>query len=136
MAILIFSAVNYEHIAEHKDNEGRFVMITGKIEGTVMRLLNVYVPPGSNWSFYKRRLDLMVTKSQGFAGDFNIRLNSKLDSSNGKSDAKNISKRFNTWKHEVGVVNVWKEINPTSREYTHCSYAHNVYSRIDYFLYA
>ena len=139
MAILISSAVNYEHISEHKDNEGRFVMITGKIEGIVMSLLNVYVPPGSDWSFYKRILDLMVTKIQGIlisGGDFTIRLNLKLDSSNGKSDAKNISKRCNTWKHEVGVVDVWREINPTSREYTHYSYAHNVYSRIDYCFYA
>ena len=78
VATLISSAVNYEHISEYKDNEGRFVLIIGKIEGTVMSLLNVYVPPGSDWSFYKRILDLMTTRSQGIlicGGDFNIRLN-------------------------------------------------------------
>lgn len=36
---MITGAVNYEHMSEHKDNEGRFVMITGKIEGTVMSFL-------------------------------------------------------------------------------------------------
>lgn len=136
MAILISSAVNYEHISEHKDKEGRFVMVTGKIEGAVISLLNVYVPPGSDWSFYKHIVDLMTRKSQGIlicGGDFNIQLNPRIDSSNGKSDAKNISRRLNTWMREVGIVDVWREINPTSRDYSHYSYAHNVYSRIDYF---
>lgn len=136
VATLISGAVNYEHISEHKDSEGRFVMVTGKIEGIVMSLLNVYVPPGSDWSFYKHIIDLMTTKSQGIlicGGDFNIRLNPKIDSSNGKSGAKNISRRLNTWLCEVGIVDVWREMNPTSRDYSHYSCAHNVYSRIDYF---
>lgn len=135
MATLIYDAVNYEHISEHKDSEGRFVMVTGKIEGSVS-LLNVYVPPGSDWSFYKHIIDLMTTKSQGIlicGGDFNIRLNPKIDSSNGKSGAKNISRRLNTWLCEVGIVDVWREINPISRDYSHYSAVHNVYSCIDYF---
>ena len=41
------SAVLYEHISEHKDKEGRFVMVIGKIEGIVISILNVNVPPGS-----------------------------------------------------------------------------------------
>lgn len=52
VATLISSAVLYEHISEHKDKEGRFVMVTGKIEGIVLSFLNMYVPPGSGWSFY------------------------------------------------------------------------------------
>lgn len=53
VATLISGAVNYEHISEHKDKEGRFVLVIGKIEGIVTSLLHVYVPPGSDWSFYK-----------------------------------------------------------------------------------
>ena len=130
MVTLISSAVHYEHISEHKDKEG-------KIEGIVISFLNVYVPPGSDWSLYKHVVDLMTTKSHGIlicGGDFNIRLNPKIDSSNGKSDTKSISRRLNTWMLEVGIVDVWREINPTSRDYSHYSSTHNVYSRIDYFL--
>ena len=129
VATLISNAVNYEHISEHKDKEGRFVMVIGRIEGVVISLLNVYVPPGSVWSFYKHMVDLMTTKSQGIligGGDFNIRLNPKIDSSNGKSDAKNISRRLNIWMREVGIVDVWREKNPTNRDYSHYSHAHNV----------
>lgn len=33
---------------------------------------------------------------------------------------------------DVGVLDVWRDINPTKREYTHYSHVHNVYSRLDY----
>lgn len=62
-------------------------MVIGKIEGTLVSLFNVYIPPGSDWSFYKHILEIMTTKSQGVlicGGDFNMRLNPKNDSSNGK----------------------------------------------------
>ncbi len=129
-------AVNYEHISEYKDKEGRFVTITGKIEGMMMSLFNVYVPPGSDRSFYEYIFKLMYTKSQRIVicgGDFNIRLNPKLDSSNGKSEAKNISKRVNTLMNEIGTGDVWREANPIGRGYTHYLFAHTVYSQLDYF---
>lgn len=51
VATLLSGAVNHEHISEHKDKEGRFLMVTGKIEGIVTSLLDVYVSPRSDWSF-------------------------------------------------------------------------------------
>lgn len=136
VAILILSALHYEHVAEHKDKEGKFVLITGKIDGVLMSLINVYAPPGSDWSFYKLILELAATKSQGImicTGDFNIRLNPKLDSSNGISNTKNINKRIRNMIDELGIVDVWRDRNPTSRDYTHYSPSYNVYSQIDYF---
>lgn len=43
-------------------------------------------------------------------------------------------KKVNNFMKEVGIVDIWREINPTGRDYTHYSGAHNVYSRIDLFL--
>lgn len=38
--------------SEFKDKEGRFNMVIGKLGGTEVTLLNVYVPPpGSKWEF-------------------------------------------------------------------------------------
>lgn len=110
-------------------------MVTGKIKGTLTSLLNVYVPPGSYWSLYKHIVDLMITKSQGIllcGGDFNIQLNPKLHSSNGKSVSRSINRRLNTYLREVGIVDGWRELNPTCRDYSHYSSTHSVYSRIDY----
>lgn len=80
--ILLCSAVNFKIISEHKDKEGRYIMVIGKIDETLVSLFNVYIPPGSDWSFYKHVLETMTTKSQGVlicGGDFNIRLNPKND---------------------------------------------------------
>ena len=64
VAVLISGALNYEHISEISDEEGRFVRVTGRIEGSEITILNVYAPPGSDWVFYRNIFDLMVD-SQG-----------------------------------------------------------------------
>lgn len=38
--------------SEYKDKKGRFVMIIGKMEGTLMSLFSMYVLPGSDWSIF------------------------------------------------------------------------------------
>ena len=96
----------------------------------------MYVPHGSDWSFCKHIFELMITKIQGVLicdGDFNIRLNPKKDLSNGQSDSNNLCKRLNKLMTEAGIIDVWRERNPTNPEYTYYSSAHKVYSRIDYF---
>lgn len=79
---LISNTLNYEHISEVQNEDGRLIKISGKTEGNEVMLINVYAPPASDWIFYKRIFDLMVN-SQGTVicgGDFNIRLNPTLDS--------------------------------------------------------
>lgn len=96
VAILISKRINFEHISDTKDKDARFVIATGKIEGNIISFLNVYVPPGSEWNVYSRIFDLMVTKTQGTVicgGDFNMRLNSKLDCSKSNMETKSEQKR-------------------------------------------
>lgn len=52
VAILLSNKVNFDFISDHKDKEGRYTMVKGKIDGVLVSLLNVYMPPGSNWGFY------------------------------------------------------------------------------------
>lgn len=83
VATLISNSINYEHMSETIDEDGRFVKITGRVEGVDITLINVYAPPGSEWGLYRSVFDLM-TNSQGIVicgGDFNIRLNPTLDTS-------------------------------------------------------
>lgn len=35
---------------------------------------------------------------------------------------------------EIGVIDVWRQLNPSTRDYTFFSSPHSTYSRIDYFL--
>lgn len=67
-------------------------------------------------------------------GDLNQRLNSKLDSSASGIQKIVISKKIKDFMSELGIVDVWRDLNPTSKNYTYFSSPHNIYSRIDYFL--
>lgn len=82
---------------EEKDEEGRYVLVRGMIEGSVFTLISVYIPPGSTFSFYKKIIELMITQSKGFlvcGGDLNIHLTPKLDISKQTGSNKAIYKAF------------------------------------------
>lgn len=84
---MIPNSVNFEFQTEIKDREGRYVMVKGKMDGKEITLLNVYAPPGSKKAFFKTILDLLISQTTGVmicAGDFNLILDTKLDTTNKK----------------------------------------------------
>lgn len=132
-AILISNALNYEHMLEKSDKEGRYVLVRGKIEG----IFNVYAPPNSDWDFYRKIFDIMTLEAKGIficGGDFNMKLNGKLDSSGPIIRQTNIMKKMNATMREMGIIDVWRDFHPADRDYTHYSHPHSTYTRIDYFL--
>lgn len=97
VAILISHRVPFKHLTEIKDKEGRYLfyyllfylfftylrLILGKIYDAQISLLNVYAPPGSDYSFNRKIFDVMM-EATGIlicGGDWNIRLNPRYDSS-------------------------------------------------------
>lgn len=112
-------------------------MVVGRLEGTEVTFINVYAPPGATWGFYKQIFDLMIRKAQGMVicgGDLNLRLNPKWDvSRTSKTQTNNISKKVKNIIREMGICDVWRELNPFNRDYTFYSPPHKSYSRIDYF---
>lgn len=136
VATLISKRVTFEKISEISDKEGRYTVVVGRLEGKEVTLINVYATPGATWGFYKHIFDLMITKAQGIVicgGEFNLRLNPKLDASRIAQTQNTIGKKVNIFMREMGICDVWRELNPTTREYTFFSPPHKTYSRIDYF---
>uniref|UniRef100_A0AAX7TZQ2 exodeoxyribonuclease III n=1 Tax=Astatotilapia calliptera TaxID=8154 RepID=A0AAX7TZQ2_ASTCA len=87
VVILISRALNFEKSFELKDKDGRFILVRGTVDGNQVTLMNVYAPPGSDLSFFKYIVNIMVTETQGpliCGGDLNIRLQPDLDSSKRK----------------------------------------------------
>lgn len=135
VATLITNGLTYEHGSEIVDDSGRFIKITGKVEGIEVTLINVYAPPGSDWQFYQKIFEIMAA-SKGVVicgGDFNIRLDPNLDSSGKTTQSNSLSKKVKSLMEELGVIDVWRDMHPQTRDYTHFSVPHSVYSRIDYF---
>lgn len=109
VATLISGTLNYEHISELCDEEGRFVRITGRIEGSEITILNVYAPLRSDWLFYRNMFDLMVD-SRGdsclWGGDFNFRLDPKLDFSSPTNQVTALTRKVYSYLVEMGIIDV------------------------------
>lgn len=137
VSILISSKICFEMLKVVKDKEGRYVLVMGRMAGELVTLMNVYAPPGSDWKFYKQLLDLVMVDARGMligGGDLNLRLNPLLDSSGNHKQKCNVAKKFRKTMLELGIVDIWRELNPVKRDYTYFSAPHSLYSRIDYFL--
>jgi len=68
-------------------------------------------------------------------GDFNCVLDTYLDRSSFKiSQQSNSRKLLNAFINNSNLVDIWRLMHPTERDYTFHSHVHNVYTRIDYFL--
>lgn len=134
VAILISQKIPFEYLSEISDKEGRYIIISGKIDDTIITICNIYAPPGSDFAFYRKIFDLMIG-AKGIVicgGDWNIRLNPKLDSSK-NSHATSLHRKISVLMTELGVLDLWRDFYPSGRDYTFYSPPHDVYSRIDYF---
>ncbi|KAJ0033658.1 hypothetical protein NQD34_000765 [Periophthalmus magnuspinnatus] len=138
VVILISKKLNFEKSFEMKDKEGRFVLVRGSIDGNPVTFMNVYAPPGSDLIFFKKIINVIVTETQGFlicGGDLNIRLQPELDSSNRRVPESNtLYKKVSSLFEEVGLIDIWRDLFPTRRDYSHYSAPHSIYTRIDYFI--
>lgn len=139
VAILISNSLNFECVSEIKDKDGRFVLVKGKLEHKEVTFLNVYAPPpGNDVAFLKKVFDLIASETYGTlicAGDFNMLLNSRLDTTNKNRKKNSAEKMVVKILQDLGLIDVWRNIHRCERGYTFHSTRHGAYSRIDYFFY-
>lgn len=78
--------------------------------------------------FLKLLFEIIAQDNEGIlirVGDFNMILNAKLDTTNDKRSKTHLSKLFNTSLAELGMFDVWRELHPLERDYTHYSAPHS-----------
>jgi exonuclease III len=135
VAVLLHNSLNFELVKEIRDSEGRYILVQGRIENNMTTLISVYLPPQSDPKLMKTVLELIASESQGTlicAGDFNTVIN-REDTSNNKRTVSPQNKILRKGLEEIGLLDVWRELHPTDRDYTYFSAPHTVYSRIDFF---
>lgn len=135
--ILISNFVNFELLEEHCDKEGRYVIVKGRIDNVKIPLVNVYAPPEGDRHFFQLLFDQITAISEGIlitGGDWNSVLNKSKDSTSTKTYKDKKSKDLKKFIRETNLFDVWRELYPSDRDYTHYSAAHKVHSRIDFFL--
>ncbi len=134
--ILIPNSTLFVCEKEILDEEGRYVLVKGKLENEPVTLVNVYAPPESSKHFFKSLFNIIATEMEGIlicGGDFNIVMNHSLDTTSLKGNKKQISKFVKLSLEEMGMIDIWRSLNPLGKDFTHYSATHNVHSRIDYF---
>lgn len=110
----------------------------GEIHNTSLTLVNIYAPNIDNPIFFQKVFSLIPDISQThliIGGDFNTVLDTYLDRSSTKRLPRNASSEFlNMFINNTNILDIWRAMNPTGRDYSFYSPVHNSYSRIDYFL--
>lgn len=136
VCILISNSTPFEYISEIKDKEGRFILVKGKIDQKEVTLLNIYAPPGTESSFFRKIFDLIALETYGTlicAGDFNVTLNPVLDTTNINRKKNCSEKLINRALRELGLKDVWRTTHRHDPGYTFYSGRHATHSRLDYF---
>lgn len=134
---MIPNKVHFEFQSQIKDKEGRFIMVKGKLDDKDMTLLNVYAPPGSNKTINKRIFDVIAFQSTGVlicAGDLNVILNPRLDTTNQKRKITPTEKLIKRRIQDLGLIDIRRDFHRQDRQFNFYSNRHNAYSGIDYLL--
>ena len=138
VAILIHKNLPFTLDKVIKDDEGRFVIISGFLYGERTLIGSVYGPNAFEPSFFTRLLAAVsshLTPFTVFGGEFNCVQDASVDQSPSKPAF--ISKKTARLKElcaDLGLFDAWRIINPTAKDYTFYSHPHQSQSRIDYFL--
>lgn len=114
VVIMISNSLNFELIKEKRDDEGRYVIIKGRMDNVLVTFVNLYAPPESNRSFFKRLFNLTVSESEGIlvcSGDWNTILNHQLDTTSTSRHGSPKSNDLNTLIREAGLIDVWRSVH-------------------------
>lgn len=119
-----------------KDREGRYLFLLGMIDGSHYTFVFYYAPIQGQASFFDSLLRTLSPDLVGMVilgGDSNIALDQLLDKSKvGRSPLLRPPKQsFRIVKilHSHSLVDVWRQFNPSSGDYTHLSTAHQTHPK-------
>uniref|UniRef100_A0A8C5M4L4 Reverse transcriptase domain-containing protein n=1 Tax=Leptobrachium leishanense TaxID=445787 RepID=A0A8C5M4L4_9ANUR len=137
VAILISKEVPFVMEATLTDDGGRYVFVRGSILDTVYTFASIYLPNKKQHTCLARILRLLDTFQKGItlvAGDFNVTLEPQLDSSTGSSSTPaHVLRSIRRSLHAYRLVDVWRALHPSERDYSYFSQVHSTHTRIDYF---
>ncbi len=119
------------------DNEGRFCYAVVTLQGSKFCLASIYAPNTFNINFFNNIKSTLLDFSDSFfilAGDFNLIIDLVLDTSKQDSSFwKPASLHITAFLKDLNIMDLWRLLNPSTKDYTYFSGRHSSYSRIDFF---
>lgn len=126
-------------LGQFGSEDGRISYIKSVIAGRKFAFISVYAPSQYEPEFFPSLTEMLV-QLQDFSlilgADMNCNVNVKLDKSAQSSTAtqRQASKDFQNFLSALSLTDLYRTINPTSKQYTFYSARHHSFSRIDYIL--
>lgn len=125
----------FELISQLTDPEGRYIFLKGTWEGSPVTLANVYFPNKSHITFCNKIISELKWFAEGciiLGSDFNIPLSLTQDTSNGHTHVSyRILKRIKMLLQSLMLVDSWRLLHPSGKDFSFSSPPHKNYSRID-----
>lgn len=118
------------------DPNGRYLLLQGTIQNIEVTILTYYAPNVDPWPFLTHICSLLMSHQRGallLAGDSNVMLSLALD----KYPSKHVSpspdsKKFSHSLQSCDLLDLWKELHPLGKDYTHYFLTHHSPSIIDH----
>lgn len=141
VTILVHKHLQFRNQKLYTDEQGRLIIMLAEIGGQPYILVNIYAPNVDDPSFFGHLECKIIEIRNGqdypivVGGDFNQIFDMVLDRSRPSNlkQRKSVDILINICK-DMGLVDIWRLLNPKGRDYTFYSANHKVYTRIDYFL--
>ncbi|OCT72366.1 hypothetical protein XELAEV_18035344mg [Xenopus laevis] len=139
VAIFIHKNFPFITLGATLDANGRYVILQGTLYDQHYTIISSYAPNDDPLLFFDSLCNLLPDLNKTrliWAGDFNLSFNHILDRSlsNHPMRHKTSTKRVERLLHTHRLIDSWREVNGSTRDYTFYSHPHNSYSRIDYIL--
>lgn len=141
LAIVFSKMCKFNWTSEFRDTEGRFILVKGTLEGQMYSLVSYYALNKRQAEFFGHLFNTLNPMLEGtviFGGDSNVAFDQGIDKS--KSPGQQLtcplkaSHKIAKLIHAQGLNDVWRELNPSTGDFTHYSAPHHTYARINHIL--
>ncbi|CAH2305812.1 Hypothetical predicted protein [Pelobates cultripes] len=139
VAIILAAELEFKELERIQDSQGRYLFLKGIIADKIYTIATIYLPNRRQAPFLRNTLHQLEDFTDGIllvGGDFNAPLDPTLDSSTGHSCLPQHSISSIRELEALRLVDCWRTLHPTVKDFTYYSALHNRYSRIDYLLIA
>lgn len=137
VAIVVRRSLPIKVLTSWADEAGRIVITKLEFNNRKIALVSAYAPNTFDGNFYNllttRMLEL--TEYSFIVGaDFNAVWNPVFDRSNATSSGEQglATNALKSWAGSLGLIDIWRLINPSIKDYTFFSGRHKSFSRIDF----
>lgn len=137
VAIIIKKNVPFIHKQTISDKYGRYIIVRGEINAVPITLVNLYGPNYDDPSFFNKLLVKIpdaALQNVIIGGDFNCVIDPIKDTRPSRTFKSKSAATLNNYFRNINMVDIWRHLNPYSREYSFYSSVHKSYSRIDLFV--